>query len=162
MADNNYSFERPDGSFFPAPSGRRVNVTAATLAVTRAKHCDKIITLNLAAGIAVTLPAAVGSGDKYEFLVGTTFTGDCTIAVANATDVMAGMASLLDNDSTAQTAYAATGTDDTLTMNGTTKGGLVGDRVELVDIDAGVWAVHAQLVVPAGSNIADVFSATVA
>lgn len=161
MGDNSWSFAEPDGSFLRQTGSSGVNVTTAAYTVSRSRNAGKTTKLNRAAGIAAVLPKAVGSDVTYRFVVGTTFTGDGTIAVANATDVMRGSVNILDNDAAAQTAYAATGTDDTLTMNGTTKGGLVGDWVEFTDTAAGVWQVRGQLVVPAGSNPADVFSATV-
>lgn len=160
MPSNNYSFAGPEGSFLTGQPPVSITTSAAT--VNRFKHRDKTVVLNRAAGIALTLPKAAGSGDTYRFVVGTTFTGSATIKVANAVDVMRGSVNILDNDAAAQTAYSASGTDDTLTMNGTTLGGLVGDTVTLTDVAAGVWMISGQLVVPAGSNPADVFSATVA
>ena len=98
---------------------------------------------------------------KVTFIVGAVNTSNHIVKVPDASNVFKGSVNILDNDSTAQTAYAASGTDDTLTLNGTTTGGQVGDWVEFVDIAADTWAVRGQLVVPAGSNIADPFSATV-
>ena len=70
--------------------------------------------------------------------------------------------STVDADSTAATSYIATGTDDTITLNGTTTGGgQIGDYIELIDIAEHQWAVNGMVTCPAGSNIADMFSATV-
>lgn len=143
-------------------SARGVAVGGTSLAITEADHDGKIVLLDhTAAGSTCTLPASSGSFAVFRFIVHSVNTNNHIIKVANATDVMSGSVNLLDNDAAAQTAYAASGTDDTLTLNGTTTGGQIGDWVEFVDIKTGFWAVRGDLVCPAGSNPADPFSATV-
>lgn len=146
-------------------SGRKVNVTTTPISVTEATHESKIITVNMAGGAAVTftLPVATGTAGVYRFLIGTSqAAGSCIIKVPDAATTMVGSVNILDNDANAQTAYAATGTDDTLTLNGTTTGGLAGDWVEFVDLGTNLWAVKGGLVSPVGAGaVADVFSATV-
>lgn len=121
-----------------------VDCTASTLTVTAALHANKTITLNRAAGIAVVLPAATGTGNKYTFYVGTTFTGNCTIDTVGS-DVMQGLA-IFNADSTGDVTYSfpTTSSTDTLTMytdaNNTT-GGIVGAQVELQDVASGVFSV---------------------
>jgi len=56
-----------------------VTITDATLAVTQALHEGKLVVLDRAGGVAVTLPAATGSGARYRFFVKTTFTTAGTI-----------------------------------------------------------------------------------
>ena len=65
---------------------------------------------------------------------------------------------LVDADATAQGAYGASSGDDTLTFNGTTKGGQIGDTVVFTDLATDLWGVVGFGVVPAGSNIADPWS----
>lgn len=140
----------------------RLVAAGSTLAVTEALHDGKIIALDTAAGCTVTLPASSGSGAVYRFLVTVTPTSNQhTIQVANATDVLSGSVNLLDNDAAAQTAYAATGADDTWIGNGTTKGGIIGDTITVVDMLAGFFHISGQTVCPAGSNPVDCFSAAV-
>lgn len=122
-------------------SSRIVNVTAATLAVTEVAHDGKVITLNRAAGITVTLPAATGSGTRLLFVVGTTFTSNGVIQVTGD-DTMTGNALLAQDAADTAVMFEAGATADTITMNGTTTGGLKGDRVELIDIAADLWSVH--------------------
>ena len=117
-------------------------VTAATLAVTEADHAGKVTSLNLAAGQAVTLPAASGSGNKFSFFVGITVTGSTTISAANANDTMAGHAIV---DGTTSTMFQTAATSDRVTMNGSTQGGLLGSIIELSDVAANVWQVSATL-----------------
>ena len=83
------------------------------------------------------------------------------IQVANSSDTIDGSVNILDADVATQEAYQATGTDDTLTLNGTTTGGQIGDWIEMMDIGTNQWAVRGQLVCAAGSNPADMFSAAV-
>ena len=48
---------------------------------------------------------------------------------------------------------------NTVTFDGTTKGGQIGDKVTLTDLATDVWAVHVEARCPAGSNVASMFSA---
>lgn len=139
----------------------RLIAAGSTLAATVAAHSDRIIALDTATGSVVTLPAATGTGAVIRCIVTVKPTSNAHIIKVTTDDTLKGSANLLDEDGTAQTAYSATGTDDTLTWNGTTTGGQIGDWVELVDVLPDVWAIRAQAVVIAGSNIADCFSATV-
>ncbi len=56
-------------------------------------------------------------------------------------------------------AEAAGGTDDTITMNGTTTGGIEGSFVECIDIALNKWFVNGQLV--GSGTLASSLSATV-
>jgi hypothetical protein len=142
-----------------------VNATASTLAVTAALHAGRVVTLNRAAGIAVTLPAATGTGNAYKFVVGTTFTGAASIA-ALTTDYFIGTATLYnDTDNTVSgfaTANSGTPTteSDAISLFGTAnaQGGIKGEVVDLIDIAAGVWSVR--LVSDAGGSEATPFSVT--
>lgn len=122
-------------------STRIVNATAATLAVTEAAHDNKVITLNRAAGITATLPAATGSGIKLRFIVGTTFTGNGIIQVTGD-DVMAGLALVAQDGGDTSVTFETAADSDTITLNGTTTGGLKGADVELIDIAADTWFVN--------------------
>lgn len=141
-------------------SARLVAVGGTSLAVTEASHSDKIIKLDhTGAASTCTLPAATGTGAVFRFLVTAVNTSNHVVA-ANGTDVLKGVVTMVDDDSNAATAYSAKSTDDKITLNGTTTGGQIGDWLEFVDIASGVMAVKGALVVPAGSDVADPFSAT--
>lgn len=142
-------------------------VTAATVTL-GAAHKGRITMLNRAAGIAATLPAATGSGDVYELIVLTTFTGAASVAVANANDYMVGVAQTGIDGGTAvphQYPTANTGTlateSDTISLFGTanSQGGFKGATVTLRDIAANVWQVV--YVSDAGGTEATPFSAAV-
>jgi hypothetical protein len=76
---------------------------------------------------------------------------------------MAGFINVQDADGTAAAMYKGDGTaDDTITMNRTTTGGVIGDSFVIEDIAANIWVVTEGVVTcAAGSNVADPFSATV-
>lgn len=98
--------------------------------------------LNVASGSTVTLPAATGSGFKYKFMVGTTITSnDYIIQAASADDIMQGLILGAADGGNTVNGWEAAATSDTITLNGSTKGGLIGDVIELVDAKEGVWIV---------------------
>jgi len=142
-------------------SARVVNCTASTLALTTALHDGKIVTLNRAAGIAVTLPAATGSGSVFKLIVGTTFTGNATIKVVGD-DIMVGQAIFANDSDGSVSAFETAADTDTITMytaaNNTT-GGVAGAVIDLIDIAANTWFVN--MISAAGGTEATPFSATV-
>jgi hypothetical protein len=130
------------GALQAGSAGSPVAVTAATLALNAASHAGRLVVLDRAGGIAVTLPAATGSGAVYKLFVKTTFTSSATVKVANSTDIMQGLA-ISVGAAGATTSWTAGATDDTVTLNGTTTGGLVGAQITLEDaVSAGVWVVR--------------------
>ncbi len=147
----------------PANKGapRVISVTTSTLTVVPQAHEGRLIVLNLAAGIAVTLPAATGTGDRYEFVVGLTFTGAASIKVANATDVMKGTALLFQDAADTVVAFNTASTSDTIDLLGTANstGGMIGASIILQDMQAGMWLVR--YVSDAGGTEATPFSASV-
>jgi hypothetical protein len=142
-----------------------IDCTAATLAVTQATHANKIVTLNRATGVTVTMPEPSGSGDTYTFLSGTAVTANQhkIIATDTANTDLHGLAIARDDDGS-QSSFAALNADgfDFVQMNGGTMGGSqpLADRIELIDIAADKWYVHYTFFVPAGSNPADPFGST--
>jgi len=140
--------------------GGVVNTTATSLTITAALHAGKTVTLSSAVPIAVVLPQATGTGLTYKFQVQVVATGTAhTIAVANATDVMQGIAYALTTSSDNVIGYHTTATSDTISLNGTTKGGVVGDIIEITDVKTGFFSVKL-FTAPTGSY-ATPFSAAV-
>ncbi len=130
----------------------------STLTISEALHDGKTILLDTAAGCTITLPATPTIGMRVRFLVTVKPTSN-QHRISAGSNTIAGVANILDLDAAAQVAYSATaGSTATFDMNGTTKGGLVGDWVELEAITAAIWAVNAQLRCPAGSNPATPFA----
>lgn len=118
-----------------APASQTASFTAGG-----GNPAGKVYILNAAAGLTVTMPAASGTGNKYIFHVGTTVTSNnYVIQAASASDVFNGGVAI-STDIAGVTMLAAA-TTDTITMNGSTTGGLVGSRVELTDVASGVWSL---------------------
>ena len=135
----------------------------STLTVVPATHRGATIFFDTAAGSVITLPASSGSQDEYIFMVQTLATSNSHILkVANATDVMVGVAQTVDSDTAGTTTAWATAADsDTITLNRSTTGSVRrGEFIRVKDIAAGFWAVHA--VLSNTGNGATPFSATVA
>ncbi len=118
--------------------------TAATLTLTKALHAGKTVLQNSAAGCAMALPAATGTGSKYRIVVQTTITSvGLVISCTPLTDVFIGMMwAFSDNAAQAAIAWLPAATDNTMTFNGTTQGGYLGHVVELQDVAAGIWHVE--------------------
>lgn len=145
-------------------STRVVSATAATLTVTEALHDGKTILMNRSAGITITLPAATASGMRLRFVVGGVSTTGYVIKSVVGTDLMEGViigASTTDSATDAARTWLSGATDDTITLNGTTTGGVaVGDWVELEDLSATGWYVRG-MITQSGTE-ATPFSDTVA
>lgn len=145
-------------------NGDIVNHTAATLAVTQTLHNGRTVTLNKASGVAVTLPAATGSGAIYRFVIGTTITSvGTTIKVpVGSTDSYLGFAWGTDGDGEGATSYGwnADAADDTVTLSGTATGGKAGDMFTFIDYATGLWQVNG-FIRQSGGSEATPFSATV-
>lgn len=137
-----------------------VSVTAATASVTPAAHAGRTVLLDRAAGQALTLPAATGTGNSYLFFVKTTITSNTTtIKVADATDVMAGVAIVANDTDNSASIFETAADTDTITFDGSTTGGILGATVELRDVATNLWAVR--VVGAATGTEATPFSATV-
>lgn len=117
-----------------------VNVTGAGAITTASAHV--LTTINSAAGIALTLPAATGTGNVYRFIIGTSITSLTTTITAAGSDKFYGTI-LQSKAATAVANYNATGSSSIITMDGSTRGGLVGDEIVLVDVGSAKWALKA-------------------
>jgi hypothetical protein len=140
-------------------STRLVAATAATLAVTAAAHGGRVVLFDRAGGVTATLPAATGTGNVYRFIVKTTLTSNGIIKVADNTDVMSGALTVTDQAGGGCEQFATAATSDTITLNGTTTGGIAGGLITLVDVATNLWSVSG-VTVGTGTE-ATPFSATV-
>jgi hypothetical protein len=114
-------------------------VTDATVTITDEGFLGRPIVMSRAAGITATLPAATGSGNRYDFIGAADASGSQIIQVVG-NDTMMGVA-YLGNDAAGASCFYTADTSDTITLNGTTTGGYKGWRVTVTDIAADVWAV---------------------
>lgn len=123
-------------------STKEIILTAAAIALSSFRHGGlRGVNCNLAAGQAITLPAATGKKGKFRLITGITVTGSTTIHTAGS-DVFTGVVNM--SGSTSGT-FGAASNSNTITFNGSTTGGLVGSYVELEDIAPGKWRVHGEI-----------------
>ena len=147
------------GSFLPA-----IHTFTATDAITITEHAGRTLLLGEVGGnalVTLTLPDATGSGATYKFIVTVANTSNYVIKVPDADNTIDGIMMYLDEDGTAVTAFPTVAASDTITINGGTTGGIIGDYLEIVDIAADQYHVRGVMRVAAGANPATPFSATV-
>ncbi len=137
----------PDEINRAADISARIVTLAVTTAITEAAHEGRTIVMTGAgAARTFTLPAATGSGGRYRFVVGEVNTSNYLIKAAAGTQLFKGMIigqSATDSATDAARTWTAGSTDDTITLNGTTTGGVkLGDWIEFEDCAATLWAVR--------------------
>jgi len=160
MASTTFSGPVTSTAGFISGSDALVSATDASLTVTSAAHSGRTVLLDRAAGQAVTLPAASGSGNSYKFFVLTTITSNTTtIKVADGTDVRASVAIVANDSDATASIFETASTSDTITFDGSTTGGILGATVELQDVATNLWSVR--VVGAATGTEATPFSATV-
>lgn len=138
------SFSRP---FIRKMVDNKVTSLAVSTTLTKKPYASNNNTILMGgAGSArtFTLPAAAGTGDVYKFVVGAVNTSNYVIKVANASDVMYGNVITNSTGDTPDLAqpWPTAADSDTITLNGTTQGGVaVGDFITVQDIATNKWAV---------------------
>lgn len=125
----------------------RISLTAAAVALSELRQGDRqIIRLN-AATQALVLPYATGKGGMYRLYVETAVTA-FTLKVAQTVNPKTGIADVIygtaTTTGTTPGTFAATA-NGTVTMNGSTQGGLKGSYIEIEDTDVGIWRIEANL-----------------
>ncbi len=134
-----------------------IEITAATTLSADA-YAGRTINLNSTTGRIITLPAATGTGASYTIVVGATVSsGSHVVRVASSSDVIQGAVGV--SSDIAGVTCPTSVDSDTITMNGSTTGGVRGSRLELQDIASGIWSVRGMLV--SSSAEATPFSAAV-
>ena len=148
------------GSFSQA-----VHTFVATDAITSAEHAGRILLLGEVGGnadVVLTLPDATGSGNVYEFIVTVTMASNTyKIVCPDGDNTITGQIQYLDEDGTSAASFPTVAASDTITLNGGTQGGLVGDTLTLIDIATDKWKVKGLMRVAAGADPATPFSAAV-
>ena len=142
---------------------RDIVTLTATDAITVAEHAGRILLMGEVGGDAAatfTLPAATGSGAEFQFIVSVVNTSNYIIAVADATDTIDGSVILHQDSANTVVSFNTASDSDTITLNGTTKGGVsIGDEITLIDIAANQYMVKG--VLTASGTEATPFSAAV-
>ncbi len=148
--------------FISAGVNNSVSLTADTTLTVDA-HAGKILLCNDADG-KFTLPSIVSTtpsdptdpnqtnniGATFNFYIETAAT-DLDIKT-DGTDKFKG-AILIAVDDGAKKAFVPAATNDVITMNGSTKGGIVGSIVSFTAIDTATYLVHSSLVIGSGTIV---------
>lgn len=125
--------------------GGLAGLSAGATRTLTAEDSGRTILLDTLAGSVVTLPAATGSGCKFNFMVSVLATTNSHIVkVANASDTMTGGGYIADTD-TAGAAYSffAAAASDTITLNRSTTGSVtLGEWIEVEDYAVNLWRVR--------------------
>lgn len=134
---------RSERGFTAVGSTAVVNITAETT-LTYADHVGRIIEINDADG-AVTLPAITTDtiGATYKFFVGTT-ASDLDIQT-DGTDKFVGNLVLAASATSQARGFAPSASNDVISMNGTTTGGIAGSVVEVTAIATAEYLVTGTL-----------------
>lgn len=120
-----------------------VNTTATSYALTAAVNGNRTLTVS-GTPCVITLPASTGSGVKYRVLLETAATATQTTITASGNsdaDVMQGWVHALTTASAGVIGFGTTATSNTVSLNGTTSGGVKGSTWEFEDAVAGTYRV---------------------
>lgn len=125
---------------------RPIILGSSTVALTAAMSGALVVSDG--ASLAFTLPAlsAAEKGIFFDFLVTTTVTA--VTVTAQAGDLLTGGVSIMSTGAGVENdAFSADGTDDLIfTMNGTTKGGIIGSAFSFTAVSATAWGVSGNLI----------------
>jgi len=144
--------------FFSTGPGNVVDADSS-VSLTIADHAGRIVHNDAAGAVTYTLPATNANSDSavagpgadlnnlsnvgatIEIFASVTKTGDMVIQVANATDVMVGSAVFIDDSSDNVVGFETASTSDTITLNGSTKGGVTFSKIVCTVLASGKWKV---------------------
>ena len=134
----------------------------ATGAITAVAHSGRKLYMGEVGGNAAatfTLPAATGSGATYHFIVSVVNTSNYVIQVTGD-DTIDGSVILHQDSANTVVSFNTAAASDTITLNGTTKGGVsIGDELTLIDAATDQYIVKG--VLTASGTEATPFSAAV-
>lgn len=129
------------------PTFRRKHLVAglgSTLTLTEDQSGSTVV-LDRAAGSTVTLPAKASNGTYFEFVVSVSVTSnDDKVITGAATELLVGNIVNCDTDTANATLSfpSVVGTSNiAVVLNGSTKGGIKGDRVQFTKVNSTTWQV---------------------
>lgn len=135
----------PDGSVARGLQVSGVTSVGSTKTLTTADS-GKIYLLDTATGSVVTLPTPA-AGLHYRFLVSVSVTSNSHIIGGSAGEFLLGSINMvIDTSATSEGQVLDGATHLTLTMNGSTTGGLQGTYLEFIGLNSTQWAVHGTVV----------------
>jgi len=162
--------------FYNTGPGNIVDADSNT-SLTVAAHAGKIVHNDAAGAVTYTLPVLNATADsavagpqdynnannigaKFTIVSSITKTGSLIVKVANANDVMTGMATIVDTDTADNMeGFMTASTSDTITLNGSTTGGVTHATIECVALSSTQWKVSVNT--GGTGDLATPFSATV-
>ena len=145
--------------FFNTGPGNVVDADSS-VSLTVADHAGRIVHNDAAGAVTYTLPATNANSDSavagpgadfnnlnnvgatIEIFSSITKTGDLVVQVANATDVMVGSAVFIDDSSDNVVGFETASTSDTITLNGSTTGGVTFSKIVCTVIASGKYKVE--------------------
>ena len=150
--NNNPNFDMSGSSgFFKFPTGMvsgalQAVSTYTTTAAPTSSQSGAVLLWNAAAGFTITLPAPV-VGVQFLLAVLTSVTSSNHKVITNSASVfLVGGVSMGEVAATTAPMFAADGTSiRSVTMNGTTTGGLIGTYMEVTCINATQWLIQGQV-----------------
>ena len=134
----------------------------ASVALTVATHAGRIVHNNAAGAVTYTLPAINANSDSasagpgadpnnlsnigatFEIFASITKTGGLVVQVANSNDVMVGGAKFIDDTSDNMVGFETASTSDTITLNGSTTGGVTFSKITCTAISSTQWKVDVE------------------
>jgi hypothetical protein len=145
-----------NGFFNTGPGNIKTLNTSTSLTV--ADHAGRIVINSTADAVTFTLPALNATNDAavagptdynnlnnlgayFEIFASITKTGNLVVQVANANDVMVGGAKFIDDTSDNMVGFETTSTSDTITLNGSTTGGVTYSKITCTAISSTQWKV---------------------
>lgn len=109
-----------------------------TTALRRISNVVQWLRTTVAGAQTFNLPPATGKGGLYRIFVGVTATGN-KVLKASGTDTLQGQASMAGGT---PGAFATASNTNTVTLNGTTQGGILGTVIEVWDVAVGTWSIQ--------------------
>ena len=145
-----------NGFFNTGPGNIKTLNTSTSLTV--ADHAGRIVLNNSAGAVTFTLPALNATanaevagptdynnlnnlGASFEIFASITKTGSLIVQVANTNDVMVGGAKFIDDTSDNMVGFETGSTSDTITLNGSTTGGVTYSKITCTAISSTQWKV---------------------
>ena len=134
----------------------------SSTSLTVASHAGRIVHNNAAGAVTYTLPAINANSDSavagpgadlnnlsnigatFEIFASITKTGDLVVQVANSNDVMVGSAKFIDDTSDNMVGFETASTSDTITLNGSTTGGVTFSKITCTAISSTQWKVDVE------------------
>ena len=131
----------------------------SSTSLTVATHAGRIVHNDAAGAVTYTLPAVNATADSsvggpgpdinslnnvgatFTILNSITKTGDLVVQVENSTDVMSGGAFFIDDSSDNVVGFETVAASDTITLNGTTTGGVTYAKIVCTVLASGTWSV---------------------